>query len=91
MGEEGEYVPNGDVMEWHWNPGYEPTKFGGIEPDFDPTSAPLPEPSVAESEAEVEEEDDLESLTKEELQDELAERGLPTSGNKPDLIERLRA
>ena len=27
--------------------------------------------------------------TKDELQAELEKRGLPTSGNKPDLIERL--
>jgi hypothetical protein len=45
----------------------------------------------AEVEEETEEEDDLETYTKEEIQDMLAERGLPTSGNKPELIERLRA
>lgn len=76
------------------------------EGEFDPTSAPMPEVSPAErpqenpgaglkvaeeAEVEAEEEDDLEDYTKEELQDLLAERGLPTSGNKPDLIERLRA
>lgn len=33
---------------------------------------------------------DFEDMTKAELQDLAAEKGLPTSGNKPDLIERLR-
>lgn len=33
---------------------------------------------------------DLEDMTKAELQDLAADKGLPTSGNKPDLIERLR-
>ncbi len=34
--------------------------------------------------------DGFDDLTKPELQDELERRGLPTSGNKPDLIARLR-
>jgi hypothetical protein len=38
---------------------------------------------------EVTAETDWESYTKAELQDELRERGLPVTGNKPDLIERL--
>jgi hypothetical protein len=33
--------------------------------------------------------DDLSGLTKAELQEIAAERGLPTSGTKADLIERL--
>lgn len=34
--------------------------------------------------------DGLESLTKEQLQERLAAQDLPTSGNKDDLIARLR-
>jgi hypothetical protein len=34
--------------------------------------------------------ENLEDLTKDELQERLAALGLPTSGNKPDLIARLQ-
>ena len=33
---------------------------------------------------------DYESMTKDELQDELSAKGLPTSGNKDELIARLQ-
>lgn len=39
----------------------------------------------------VEHEGDLTELTKLELQDILKNRGLPTSGNKADLVARLEA
>lgn len=51
----------------------------------DPSEPPL-EPAPSE---ETESEGGYEDMTKEELQDVLRERGLPTSGNKPELIERL--
>lgn len=51
----------------------------------DPSEPPL-EPAPEE---ETESEGGYEDMTKEELQDVLRERGLPTSGNKPELIERL--
>lgn len=41
-------------------------------------------------ESETESDDGLESLTKEQLQERLAALDLPTSGNKDDLIARLR-
>jgi hypothetical protein len=34
---------------------------------------------------------DYAALTNDDLRDLLSERGLPTSGNKPDLVERLEA
>jgi hypothetical protein len=49
---------------------------------------PAPEPE-AEADVEVEGDSGYEAMTKEELQDLLRERGLPTSGNKPELIDRL--
>jgi hypothetical protein len=59
----------------------------------DPT-APEPEPEAelveAEAVVEVEYDDGYDDLTKEELQSELQDRGLPISGNKPDLVARLR-
>jgi len=51
---EGKYVTVGDIQEWQWDKGEEPKKFGGVEPQFDPTSAPAPEPSPAESSHEPE-------------------------------------
>jgi hypothetical protein len=35
--------------------------------------------------------DELEELTKEELQEKLADAGEPVSGNKSELIDRLKA
>ena len=47
--------------------------------------------AAAEPEEVLEEEaDEYDEMTKDELQEELAARGLPTSGNKDELIERLR-
>jgi hypothetical protein len=40
--------------------------------------------------AAAEPDDDLDTWTVEELKDELAARGEPTSGNKADLVKRLR-
>jgi hypothetical protein len=55
----------------------------------DPSAvAPEPEPE-AETDVAVEGDSGYEAMTKEELQDLLRERGLPTSGNKPELIDRL--
>jgi SAP domain len=61
-----------------------------------PAPAPEPEPEAEPVEAEVEAvveveyDDGYDDLTKEELQSELQDRGLPISGNKPDLVARLR-
>ncbi len=46
----------------------------------------VPEETV---EVEVPDEDNPENWTKAEIQDELRDRGLPTSGNKDELIARL--
>jgi hypothetical protein len=45
----------------------------------------------AEGDAEAGDGNDYSSRSKEDLQTELETRGLPTSGNKADLIERLTA
>jgi len=42
------------------------------------------------TEEERQDEDDYEDMTKDQLQELLRERDLPTSGNKPELIQRLR-
>lgn len=65
------------------------------EPAEDAPGAPeADEPSDAQSEGDEEEPDDpgddLASMKLPELRELAAERGLPTSGNKPTLIERLR-
>ena len=94
MDEDGEYVQIGDAFEWKWAEGKEPQSFGGVEPDFDPTSAPPLAPSPAEGEVvlqvpPVEEEVDLETLTKAELQQMALDAGMDSSGSKAELIERL--
>lgn len=45
--------------------------------------------SAEDEDAEAER--DYEDWTKDEIQDELERRGLPKTGNKPELIEALRA
>jgi hypothetical protein len=58
-----------------------------VEPEVEPVEA---EAEPVEAVVEVEYDDGYDDLTKEELQSELQDRGLPISGNKPDLVARLR-
>jgi hypothetical protein len=46
--EDGEYVQNGDVLEWHWNKGHEP-KVDVPKGEFDPRAVPEPEKPKAET------------------------------------------
>jgi len=47
-------------------------------------------PKGSRSDREPDPGDDLESLTVEELKQALSDQGLPTSGNKAELIARMR-
>jgi hypothetical protein len=74
--------------------------LGGSDRDEVEVERILLEPADEDSALQVTEQDDgsiavtaepdWDQYTKSELQDELRERGLPVSGNKPELIERLR-
>jgi hypothetical protein len=74
--------------------------LGGSERDEVEVERILLEPADEDSALQVTEQDDgsiavtaepdWDQYTKSELQDELRERGLPVSGNKPELIDRLR-
>jgi hypothetical protein len=74
--------------------------LGGNDRDEVEVERILLEPADEDSALQVTEQDDgsiavtaepdWDQYTKAELQDELRERGLPVSGNKPELIDRLR-
>lgn len=57
-----------------------------VEPEVEPEFEPLPEAE----DTPAEQEPDYESLTVPQLRELLAERELPTSGTKPELVTRLR-
>ena len=66
------------------------TVHGG--PSYKPNEVPegLAEPAAAEDAAEQPAGSEYDDLSKQELQDLLDDRGLPVSGNKVDLVQRLK-
>ena len=65
---------------------------GSWSDEGDPDVWPEPEPEEASEEQSPEAlpGQDYEALTVEELKEQLAERGLPKSGKRDDLVQRLR-
>jgi hypothetical protein len=79
-------VPTKDPTRWAQNEDGTWRNIAGREEVE--AEAPTDEAYEDVTEAVVESEG-YEAMTKPELQAELESRGLPTSGNKPELIERL--
>jgi hypothetical protein len=73
-----------------WEEGTEPPIQFAQRPFDPPVTGAFAGATIVGEEGETEEADDLDEWTVEELKDELRSRDLSTSGNKQELVKRLR-